>query len=56
MISLAGAIVFGDQIRPGVRLMIQSLRNLGVKQTVMLTGDSSENAQKIAQQTGITSF
>ena len=35
----AAAIVFGDQIRPRVRLMMQSLLNLGVKQTVMLTGD-----------------
>ena len=52
----AAAIVFGDQIRPRVRLMMQSLLNLGVKQTVMLTGDSSDNAQKIAQQTGITDF
>jgi heavy metal translocating P-type ATPase len=52
----AGAIVFGDEIRPKVRLMMQSLRNLGVKQTVMLTGDSSDNAKKIAQQTGITHF
>ena len=52
----AGAIVFGDEIRPKVGLMMQSLRNHGVKQTVMLTGDSSDNAQKIAQQTGITHF
>ena len=52
----AGAIVFGDQIRPRIRLMMQSLLNLGVKQTVMLTGDSSDNAQKIVQQTGITYF
>jgi heavy metal translocating P-type ATPase len=52
----AGAIVFGDQIRPRVRFMMQSLLNLGVKQTVILTGDSSVNAQKIAQQTGITHF
>jgi heavy metal translocating P-type ATPase len=51
-----GIIVFGDQIRPGAGLMMQSLRNLGVKQTIMLTGDSSENAQKIAQQAGITHF
>jgi heavy metal translocating P-type ATPase len=51
-----GIIVFGDQIRPGAGLMIQCLRNLGVKQTLMLTGDSSDNAQKIAQQTGITHF
>ena len=51
-----GAIVFGDQIRPGVGLMIQKLPRLGVKQTIMLTGDSSDNAQEIAQQTSIGSF
>lgn len=52
----AGVILFGDQIRPGITSMIQRLRNLSVIQTVMLTGDSFENAQKIAQQIGITHF
>ncbi len=51
-----GAIVFGDQIRPGVRLMIQKLPRLGVRETIMLTGDSSDNAREIAQQTSIGSF
>jgi len=51
-----GVIVFGDLIRPGVRSMIQKLPSLGVKQTIMLTGDSSDNAQEIAQQTGLGSF
>ena len=32
--------------------MMQRLHNLNVKQTVMLTGDGFENAQKIAQQIG----
>jgi Zn2+/Cd2+-exporting ATPase len=52
----AGVILFGDYIRPGITFMIQRLRNLGVRQTVMLTGDSYENGQKIAQQIGITYF
>jgi len=52
----AGVISFGDQIRPGITSMMQRLHNLNVKQTVMLTGDSFENAQKIAQQIGITYF
>jgi P-type E1-E2 ATPase len=52
----AGVILFGDHIRPGITSMIQRLHNLGVRQTVMLTGDNFENAQKIAQQTGITYF
>jgi P-type E1-E2 ATPase len=45
----AGMISFGDQIRHGISSMIQRLHNLNVKQTVMLTRDSFENAQKIAQ-------
>jgi Zn2+/Cd2+-exporting ATPase len=52
----AGMISFGDQIRPGITSMMQRLHNLNVKQTVMLTGDSFENAQKIAQQIGMTYF
>src|SRR5215831_17293829 len=36
--------------------MIQRLRNLSVRQIVMLTGDSFENAQKSAQQIGIADF
>jgi heavy metal translocating P-type ATPase len=50
----AGVVVFSDQIRPGVPAMVQRLRDLGVKQTVMLTGDNAENAHVIAMQAGIT--
>ena len=38
-----GVIVFGDQIRPGIASMMQRLRSRGIKQTIMLTGDSFEN-------------
>lgn len=49
-----GAIVFGDKIRLGVDTMMQRLQKLGVKETVMLTGDSIDNALSIARQAGVT--
>ncbi|MDA4125147.1 MAG: heavy metal translocating P-type ATPase [Thaumarchaeota archaeon] len=49
----AGIIVFSDQLRPGVPFLIQKLRELGVEQTVMLTGDSAMNALTIAKEAGI---
>ena len=49
----AGIIVLTDQIRAGAPAMIQRLRELGVEETVMLTGDNMENAKAIAREAGI---
>lgn len=49
----AGVVVFADQIRPGVPAMMIRLRELGVEETVMLTGDNKENAITIAREAGI---
>lgn len=49
----AGVIVFSDQLRPGVPSLIQRLRELGVVQTVMLTGDNAVNAETIGREAGI---
>ena len=49
----AGIVTFKDQLRPGVQVLIQKLRDLGVEQTVMLTGDSAVNAGTIAREAGI---
>ena len=54
--KLAGVIVFGDKIRPESNQMIQRLGTLGIKHTVMLTGDNFENAEPIAKQAGITNL
>ena len=53
---LVGAIVLGDKIRSGVSVMMQRLQKLGVKETVMLTGDSFDSAKVIAKQAAITNF
>ena len=49
----AGVVVFTDQMRPGVPAMMMRLRELGVEQTVMLTGDNKVNAEIIAREAGI---
>ncbi len=51
-----GAIVLGDKIRSGVDVMMQRLQKLGVKETVMLTGDSFDSAKVIAKQAAVTNF
>jgi len=52
--TLSGMLIFGDVIRPGVSLMIEKLKNLGIKQTAILTGDNSDNAENIARKAGIS--
>ncbi|MDG7016578.1 MAG: heavy metal translocating P-type ATPase, partial [Nitrososphaerota archaeon] len=49
----SGAIIFSDKLRPGVPAMMLRLRELGVEQTVMLTGDNEMNAATIAQGAGM---
>jgi P-type E1-E2 ATPase len=49
----AGAIIFSDQVRPGVPAMMQRLRELGVERIVMLTGDNKANASVVAREAGI---
>lgn len=54
--KLSGAIIFGDKIRPDVETMMKNLKKYGIKQTVLLTGDSFVNAKNIAKQAGISFF
>ena len=54
--KLMGAIIFGDKIRPDVETMMKNLKKYGIKQTVLLTGDSFVNAKNIAKQARISSF
>ncbi len=54
--KVSGAIVFGDKMRSGVQNMIKDLNSLGVKKTIMLTGDNNENAHLIASQAGLSDF
>lgn len=43
-----------DQIRPGAKETLTHLKQTGVKELIMLTGDNQETAESIAQELGIT--
>jgi P-type E1-E2 ATPase len=49
----AGMISFTDKLRPGVPDLMKRLRTMGVKRTVMLTGDNREHADAIGKQAGL---
>jgi len=51
--NLAGMIDYADMIRPGVPEFVRSLRGAGIKDIVLLSGDRSENAQKVGATVGI---
>lgn len=53
---LIGLIGYADQIRPEAREVVRELKQLGVKEIVMLTGDHTEVARYVANELGITSF
>ncbi|MHB1157978.1 MAG: heavy metal translocating P-type ATPase [Phycisphaerales bacterium] len=54
--SVLGLIALADQPREGVQSMIAQLHSLGVKQTIMLTGDNARTAAAIARNVGIDQF
>ncbi len=44
----AGHILISDLIKPTAKQAIQELKNIGIKKTIMLTGDISKVANKVA--------
>ena len=48
-----GNIIISDEIKENVKEAIVELKNVGIKKTVMLTGDSKEVAEKVANDIGI---
>lgn len=51
--KLAGIIYLSDHLRPESKRTIQKILKLGIKNTVMITGDNQEAADGIAKQVGI---
>jgi Cd2+/Zn2+-exporting ATPase len=49
----AGSIVIADSMKPDASSAISGLKSLGVKRTVILTGDNKANAEKAARETGV---
>lgn len=53
-LTLLGAAILSDRVRPSAGKSVHSLREAGIH-VVMITGDSPETARKIAYQSGILS-
>jgi len=49
----SGSIAIADELKPDSKKTITELRAAGVKQIVMLTGDSKASAEKIASELGL---
>ncbi len=52
--ELAGIISFKDEIRPESKSMLSKLKQLGIKHTLMVTGDNTSTAKTIADKLGIS--
>jgi Cu2+-exporting ATPase len=52
--TLAGLVPYADQIRAESREVIQKLHAMGVKNTVMLTGDNALVARAVSKRLGLT--
>jgi Cd2+/Zn2+-exporting ATPase len=48
-----GLLAVSDTLRPDIRSTINALSNMGIKHTVMLTGDNQQAAAYIAHQVGV---
>ena len=54
--QLVGVICISDPLRPEAAQVLNSLRALGIQNTVMMTGDSERTAAAIAKQVGVDHF
>ena len=54
--QLVGIICISDPLRPEAAAVLNGLRALGIRNTVMMTGDSERTAAAIAKQVGVDHF
>ncbi len=54
--QIVGVLALADTLRPDAQLTLAALDKIGVRETVMLTGDNARVAATIARQAGVTDF
>lgn len=54
--KVLGIMGISDEIRGESKVIIDELQQLGIKHTVMLTGDHEKTAEKVAKQIGLTNY
>jgi Cd2+/Zn2+-exporting ATPase len=51
-----GVLGIGDQLRPAAARAVRELRDLGIREIRMLTGDNEETARAVANRVGLTEY
>lgn len=51
-----GYIVISDEIKDDAKIAIDGLKQAGIKRIIMLTGDATKTAQKVAEELGIEEY
>ena len=51
-----GHLIISDVVKESAREAVQQLRELGIRKTVMLTGDRKSSAESIARETGVDEY
>ncbi len=54
--QLAAVLCISDPLREEAQAVLTALKNLGIKRTIMLTGDSHRTAEAIAAEAGVDAF
>ena len=54
--EIEGVIAVADAVRPSAARAVERLKQLGVSQTVMLTGDNERTARAVAEEVGVDEF
>lgn len=54
--EVMGLVSIADKVRPGVKEVILQLKEIGIKEIIMLTGDNAATAQSVAAEIGVDSF
>jgi heavy metal translocating P-type ATPase len=52
--TVAGLVPYADQIRPESRLVIERLHAMGIRDSIMLTGDNAVVARAVCRRLGLT--
>ncbi|MEE1014068.1 MAG: heavy metal translocating P-type ATPase [Clostridia bacterium] len=54
--AYAGYLVIADTLKPSAKAAVRRLKHLGIRETVMLTGDRAQTAQAVAEELGLDRF
>lgn len=52
--AVAGLVPYADQVRPESRLVLEQLHAMGIRESIMLTGDNAVVARAVCRRLGLT--